>query len=64
MAKEFLSSSGVEFESVDVSDDPKAMDEMVEKTGAMSTPVIIIGDDVVQGWNQEKVAHLLHLNQE
>jgi glutaredoxin 3 len=59
MAKEFLSSQGVEFESIDVAADPKAMEEMVEKTGAMGTPVIIIGDEIVRGWDRGKVSRLL-----
>jgi glutaredoxin 3 len=61
MAKEFLSSQGIEFESIDVAADPKAMEEMVAKTGAMGTPVIIVGDEVVRGWDRGKVSRLLNL---
>lgn len=61
MAKEFLSSQGIEFESIDVAADPKAMEEMVEKTGSMGTPVIIIGDEIVRGWDRGKVSRLLGL---
>jgi glutaredoxin 3 len=61
MAKEYLSSQGIKFESIDVAADPKAMEEMVAKTGAMGTPVIIVGDDVVRGWDRGKVSRLLNL---
>jgi glutaredoxin 3 len=61
MAKEFLSSQGVKFEGIDVAADPKAMEEMVEKTGAMGTPVIIIGDEIIRGWDRGKVSRLLNL---
>lgn len=61
MAKEFLSSQDVEFEAIDISTDQKAMDEMVEKTGAMGTPVFIIGSEVVRGWDRGKVSRLLNL---
>jgi glutaredoxin 3 len=61
MAKEFLSSQCVEFESIDVAADPEAMEEMVEKTGAMGTPVLIIGEEIVRGWDRGKVSRLLGL---
>jgi glutaredoxin 3 len=62
MAKEFLSSEGVEFEAIDVAADPKAMDDMVAKTGAMATPVILIGDEIIRGWDRGKVSRLLGLS--
>jgi 2-hydroxychromene-2-carboxylate isomerase len=37
------------------------MNEMVEKTGAMGTPVFIIGDEIVRGWDRGKVSRLLNL---
>jgi glutaredoxin 3 len=61
MAKEFLSSQKIEFEAIDVVADPKAMEEMVEKTGAMGTPVIIVGDEVVRGWDRGKISRILNL---
>ena len=32
---------------------------MVEKSGQMGVPVIIIGDDIVVGFNQGKIDELL-----
>jgi glutaredoxin 3 len=61
MAKEFLSSKNVEFEAIDVSADEKALEEMINKTGAMGTPVIVVGDEVVRGWDRGKVERLLNL---
>ncbi|GAX91650.1 glutaredoxin family protein [Effusibacillus lacus] len=61
MAKEFLSSKGVEFEVVDVTEDPQAMDEMLKISGAMATPVIVIGDEVIVGWDRGKVERALKL---
>lgn len=34
---------------------------MVEKTGAMGTPAMLIGEEVVIGWNPDKVSQLLGL---
>jgi glutaredoxin 3 len=61
MAKEFLSSKNVNFEAIDVSADEKALQEMINKTGAMGTPVIVVGDEVVRGWDRGKVERLLNL---
>lgn len=61
MAREFLSSKGVEFEAVDVTSDPAAIDEMIQLSGAMATPVIIIGEQVIVGWDRGKVERALNL---
>jgi glutaredoxin 3 len=61
MAKEFLSSKNVNFEAIDVSADEKALEEMISKTGAMGTPVIVVGEEVVRGWDRGKVERLLNL---
>lgn len=61
MAKEFLSSNGIEFTAIDVSSDEKAMNDLVEKTGAMATPVIIVGEEVIKGWDRGRVERALGL---
>lgn len=59
--KEFLKERGVEFEEIDVSQDEKAMKEMVEKTGQMGVPVIEIDGEIVIGFDREKIIKLLKL---
>ena len=59
--KEFLKERGVEFEEIDVSQDEKAMKEMVEKTGQMGVPVMEIDGEVVIGFDREKIIKLLKL---
>ena len=59
--KEFLKEQGVEFEEIDVSQDEKAMKEMVEKTGQMGVPVIEINGEIVIGFDREKIIKLLKL---
>jgi glutaredoxin 3 len=62
MAKEFLSSHRVEFENIDLSVERHRVKEMVDRTGTMSTPVIIVEDEIVRGFDKEKLIQLLHLN--
>lgn len=45
-AKDFFTEQGWEYEEVDVSMDQKKIDEMVEKSGQMGVPVIIISKNV------------------
>ena len=59
--KEFLKEKGVEFEEIDVSQDEKAMKEMVEKTGQMGVPVMEIDGEIVIGFDREKIVKLLKL---
>ncbi len=59
--KEFLKERGVEFEEIDVSQDEKAMKEMVEKTGQMGVPVMEIDGEIVIGFDRGKIIKLLKL---
>lgn len=59
--KEFLKERGVEFEEIDVSQDEKAMKEMVEKTGQMGVPVVEIDGEIVIGFDRGKIIKLLKL---
>ncbi|MBI1983297.1 MAG: glutaredoxin family protein [Acidobacteria bacterium] len=58
--KEFLSQKGVAFEERDVSQDESALEEL-QRRGLMTTPVTLIDDDVVVGFDQKKLASLLGL---
>ena len=62
MAKEYFKENNISFEAVDVASDLEARKEMIEISGQMGVPVIIIGDDLLVGFNKPKVAELLGLN--
>jgi glutaredoxin 3 len=63
MAKEYLSSHGVEFDAKDVATNPAHLQEMMAVTGgARGVPVLVVGSEVVRGFNREKVAGLLGLH--
>ena len=61
MIEEYLRSHGVEFETVDVARDQKALEALIEKTGRMTTPVIEIGNEIVIGFNKPRIDQLLGL---
>lgn len=42
MAKSFLSENNIDFQEIDVSVDQQAAESMVEKTGQLGVPVIIV----------------------
>lgn len=62
MLKEFLSAKGVKFEAKDVMQDTSALDELKQKTGAMSVPTVVVDDkDIVVGFDRGKLSRLLGL---
>jgi glutaredoxin 3 len=58
MAKDFLTEKGVEFTDYDVSIDLEKRTEMIDKSGQMGVPVILIGDEMMVGFDKEKLAAL------
>ena len=58
-AKKYFDSIGVNYTDVNVEEDPKAAEAMVEKTGQMGVPVIEIGDTTVVGFDRPKIDKLL-----
>ena len=58
-AKEYFKEHNVVFTEHDVASDTDKRQEMIEMTGQMGVPVIRIGDDVVIGFDEQKVSELL-----
>jgi len=61
--KEFLKSIDVKFEEIDVSQHEAAQKEMIEKSGQMGVPVVEIDGKIVVGFDREKIAQLLNINE-
>jgi len=61
--KEFLKEHNIEFEDIDVSQDKKALNEMVEKSGQMGVPVVDIDGQIVVGFDREKICKLLDIKE-
>ena len=60
--KEFLSHQKIPFIDRNVGEDPKAMEELVEKIGRRATPVIVVDDQVIVGFDRGKLQRLLGLS--
>ncbi len=60
-AKEFLSSQGVAFRDVNVMEDAEARLDLIRLTGQMAVPVIVVGDQVVRGFDKPRLRTLLGL---
>ena len=61
LVKDFLKEKGVEYKEIDVSEDMEKMNYIVEATGQMGVPVVEIGEDMIVGFDQDKIAELLKL---
>lgn len=59
MAKDWFAANDVAFTDHNVGTDVERRKEMVEMTGQMGVPVIKIGDDVIIGFNEDKLKELL-----
>jgi glutaredoxin 3 len=51
-AKEFLARRHLSFEEINLAKDPAGRMELIEKTGMMSFPQIVIEDEVIGGFQQ------------
>jgi glutaredoxin-like protein NrdH len=58
--KEYLSRERVSFEDRDITLDPSAISEL-QKLSFMTTPVTVIGEKVIVGFDQRKLNEALNL---
>lgn len=58
-AKKFFGEKGVTFQEYDVATDLDKRKEMVERTGQMGVPVIMVDNDIVVGFNRSRLEQLL-----
>ena len=59
--KEFLNGNNIKFEDVNVAEDQKAAQEMMQKSGQMSVPVTDIDGQIVLGFDKAKLKKLLNI---
>jgi len=59
MAKEFFKSKDVAYTEYDVASDIEKRKEMIEKSGQMGVPVIIIGDKIIIGFDKPEISNAL-----
>ena len=62
MTKEFLTEKGIPFTDYDVAHDMEKRQEMIEKSGQRGVPVIFIGDEMIIGFDKERIASVLGIS--
>jgi glutaredoxin 3 len=60
-AKEFLKFNNIAFTDYNVAEDQAKRQEMVEKSGQMGVPVIFIDNEMMIGFDEEKMKELLEV---
>lgn len=62
-AKDFMQAHGVQYTEVDVGVDQQKAREMIEKSGQMGVPVIVVGEgadeELIVGYDQRRLASSL-----
>ena len=61
LAKEYFAQNNIAYESYDVLSDMTRRSEMLEKSGQMGVPVIIIDNQVIIGFDKPKISGALGL---
>ena len=62
-AKDFFQQHNIPYEEFNVATDMVKRQEMIEKSGQMGVPVIMIDDELVIGYDEHRLSDLL-LNEE
>jgi len=55
----YLSQKGISYVEHDVGKDKELVKEMMEKSGQLSVPVILVDDQVIVGFDKPKLEELL-----
>jgi len=61
LLKDHLKANDVEFTEVNVAEDAEKRAMLVEKSGQMGVPVTLIGEEVIVGFNKDKINELLNI---
>ena len=59
MAEDYFKENKVAYTEYNVASDLEKRKEMIEKSGQMGVPVIIIGDELMVGFNEPLISKLL-----
>jgi glutaredoxin len=61
MAKEYFNDNHIKYESYDVLSNMEKRKEMVEKSGQLGVPVILVGDEIIVGFDKSRLAKMLDI---
>jgi len=56
MAKKLLDKRGVAYEEINLARDPDGRTELVEKTGMMTFPQVLVGEELIGGFTETAAA--------
>jgi glutaredoxin-like YruB-family protein len=59
LAKDFFNANKVAYTEYDVASNLEKRKEMMDKSGQMGVPVIVIGDELVVGFDKPAIAKML-----
>jgi len=59
MTKEFFAANNIRYEELNVAEDAKARDEMIQKSGQFGVPVTDIDGQLTIGFDQQRLSELL-----
>ncbi len=57
--KEFLNNKGIKYENIDVEENEDKANEIIKKTGQSGFPIICINDEILIGFNEQKIESIL-----
>jgi len=61
LAKDYFDEHKIQYQSFDVAGDMEKRREMMEKSGQLGVPVILIDDQVVIGFDRPRLGQLLEI---
>jgi len=59
--KLLLKQHNIGFEDIDVSEDKKVQDEMIQKSGQMGVPVVDVDGQIIIGFDRDKICKILNI---
>jgi glutaredoxin len=59
MAKDYFTKNKIPYKEINVEEDEKAAEEMIEKSGQMGVPVIDIDGTIIVGFNKPAIEKAL-----
>jgi len=59
IAKDFLREKGIAYTEFDVAHDLDRRQEMIQKSGQMGVPVIFVGNEMIVGFDRERLVATL-----
>lgn len=62
LAKDWFKKNEITYTEYDVSADAEKREKIMEKTGSMAVPVIEVDDEIVIGFDKNRLSQLLGIN--